>query len=266
MTNRARLGAIPIAVVLALLGARAAHAVDPTLYVHYTMNCTFTVTGDNGAPITTIPPGRYQVLVTTPQAFAEVDLSGVSDPTLACGGFVSFHLTGPGVNVSTTLDDGDGQSDQHGATLQVGTYTALDDRRPTARYVITVAAGAASTNPGTSTPTTTTSKPAPAKPKPATSTGGAVLGTLSGSVDTKGKLTLTLRGKPVSSLKSGRYRISVLDETSRSGFTIQKLGAKATNVTSKPFLGRRSVTLTFKPGQWFYYSPAKARLAFIVHA
>ena len=99
--------------------------------MHYTLNCTFTITGDNGAPITVIPPGRYQVLVTSPQPFAEIDLSGVADPTLACGGSVSFHLTGPGVTLGTTLDDGDASSDQMTANLQAGRrYAIVDDRRP----------------------------------------------------------------------------------------------------------------------------------------
>ena len=89
--NRARLTTLVTAVLFALVGVPAAFADDPTLYIHYTMNCTFTVTGDNGATISTVPPGRYQVLVSSPQSFAEVDLSGVADPTYACGGFVSFQ-------------------------------------------------------------------------------------------------------------------------------------------------------------------------------
>ena len=36
----------------------------------------------------------------------------------------------------------------------------------------------------------------------------------------------------------------MLDETAKRGFTIQKLGKPATNVTSTRFLGRHTVTLT----------------------
>ena len=43
MTYRARLGALLIGFVLALVGAQSALADDPTLYVQYTMNCTFSL-------------------------------------------------------------------------------------------------------------------------------------------------------------------------------------------------------------------------------
>jgi hypothetical protein len=263
---RAPLGALRVGLCLALLGALAARADDPTLYVHYTMACTFTIVGDNGAAVTVIPPGRYQVLVTSPQPFAEPDLSGATDPNLACGGSLSFHLTGPGVNVNTTLDDGDSASDQHQATFQAGgSYTAFEDRRPTARITFTVQTGAASTGGGTvSTGTSTAAK----ETKPATKAeplSGKVVATLNGSVDTTGKLRLTLKGKPVSSLKAGRYRITVLDETARRGFSIQRLGKAATNVTSTRFLGRHTVAVTLTTGQWFYFSPAQKKTGFIVH-
>ena len=41
----------------------------PTLYVNYTMNCTFSIVDDAGRPVTTIAPGSYQVEVTTPIMF-----------------------------------------------------------------------------------------------------------------------------------------------------------------------------------------------------
>ena len=92
--------AAPLALAAALAptgGARPADTVLPTLYVNYTMNCTFTITGDSGARVTSIPPGNYQVFITTPMVFADVDLTGVFDMT-ACKSFTQFQLTGPGVN------------------------------------------------------------------------------------------------------------------------------------------------------------------------
>jgi hypothetical protein len=256
-----------VGLVLALLGARDARADDPTLYVHYTMNCTFTITSDSGAAISVIPPGRYQVQVTSPQPFAEPDLSGATDPTLACGGSLSFHLTGPGVNIHTTLEDGDSAADQLQAMFQVGTYTALEDRRPTvARLVFTVASGAASTGGGT-VPTSSSTTGKTTKPDVSNDlVGSALVATLSGGVSTAGKLTLTFRGKAVTSLKAGRYTISVLDETSRSGFSIQRLGKTATNVTSAKFIGRHTVDVTLRAGQWWYFSPSERKAYFIVHA
>ncbi len=85
-------------------------------------------------------------------------------------------------------------------------------------------------------------------------------------MNTAGKLTLTFKGKPVSSLKAGRYNVTVLDETAKKGFTIQRRGTKSTTVTGKTFLGRHVVTLNFKVGQWFYYSPPGKKSFFIVVA
>ena len=268
MTRPTRFVPLLIGLVLALFGAQSANADDPSLYVRYTMNCTFTISGDNGAAISVIPPGNYQVWVTSPQGFAEPDLSGVADPNFACGGALSFRLTGPGVNLHTTLEDGDSAAAQFQATFQVGTYVALEDRRPTvARLAFTVANAAASTG-GGSTPnpsgggtTTTVTKKAVGDPPIVN-----VRGTLNGSVSTAGKLTLTHKGKNVASLKSGRYKVTVLDEMSKKGFTIQKLGKKATNVTGTTFVGRKSVTLALNTGQWLYYSPAGKKTYFIVVA
>jgi hypothetical protein len=264
--SRARLAAVSIGLIAALSTAQSALAqADPALYVHYTMNCTFSILGDNGAPISTIPPGRYQVIVSSPQGFAEYDLSASPDPNYACGGALSFRLTGPGVNLHTTLEDGDGSADQLTATFQVGSYTAFEDRRPTvARLVFSVAGGASSTSGGTGSSTPST--PGSTKPSTAPASTAGLRGTLLGSVTTAGKLALKLNGKAVTSLKAGRYKVTVLDETSTSGFLIQRLGKNATAVTSKPFLGRNSVLITFNAGKWFYFSPAKKKTAFTVTA
>jgi hypothetical protein len=266
--RRVRLATVPLVLTAALFGAPSALAVDPTLYVHYTMNCTFTLTGDNGAPITSVPPGRYQVLVSSPQGFAEVDLSGVADPFYACGGHLSFHLTGPGVNLHTTLEEGDGSGDQMQANLQAGTYVAFDDKRSTTRTSFTVSSGAAST--GSTGSTSGSGSTGSTSGSGSTATSGtkavATLGTLNGGVDTKGKLTLTFKGKRVGSVKTGRYKVTVLDETSSSGFSLQKAGGKATAITSKPYVGRKTVTLTLKPGQWTFFSPTGKKTAFVVVA
>jgi hypothetical protein len=263
--HRSWLAVLSICFVVALTGAPSALAEDPTLYVRYTMSCTFTIVGDNGAPITVIPPGRYQVLVTSPQGFAEPDLSGATDPNLACGGSLSFRLTGPGVSLHTTLEDGDAASDQLQATFSAGTYTAIEDQRPTVvRVVFTVAGGAAPTGGGSTPAVTPSTTKTPTKDT--TSDPAGLAGTLNGSVTTVGKLTLRFKGKPVSSLKAGRYKLTVLDETSKNGFSIQKLGKQGTSVTGTRFLGRNTVLVTLKAGRWFYYSPTKKKVAFTVVA
>ena len=265
MTHRAWFAALFAALLAVSLGAVEARADDPTLYIDYTMNCTFTIRGDNGSTITVIPPGRYQVLVVSPQPFAELNLAGATDPNLGCGGFVSFRLTGPGVSIFTTLDDGDSSSDHLAATFQAGTYTAQEDRRPTvARVVFTVAAGAPSTGLGTSASSSTGSGTKPATKPAVTVAPKNLRGTLGGSVSTAGKLRLTFKGKAVTSLKSGRYTVSVLDETSRAGFNLQKVGKPATKVTTTSYLGRRAVTLALGAGQWLFYPDGGKKTYFVV--
>lgn len=252
-------------------GAQVARAEGvPTLYVSYTMGCAFTITGDNGATITVIPPDDYQVLVTSPQPFAEPDLTGQADPNIACGGSLSFRLTGPGLSIRTTLEDGDSAAEQFRRTFQVGTYTAEEDRRPAAtRTVFTVAASAPSTSGGSGSVSTASLSPSTAKSGTSSSdpVGSAILpvrGTLSGDVSTVGKLTLRLNGKAVSSLKSGRYRLTVLDETATAGFTLERGTRQAVKVTGVPYVGRHTATVTLKPGQWFFTSRSGKKTYFVV--
>jgi len=254
------------------LAVPAARADDPTLYVQYAMDCTFTIVGDNGRTIATIPPGRYQILVTSPIPFMQPDLTG-QDPNFACGGELSFRLTGPGVDLHTSLYGGGSSSDELVATFQVGSYVAVEDRRPAAtRLVIAIAAGAASTGGGsTSSPASsssgssaTTTAPKPKVKEPAVST--AFRGTLAADVSPAGKATLQLKGKAVAFVKGGRYKLTVLDETPSGSFTIQKLGTKPVTVTAPSFIGRRSTTLTLKAGQWVFYSTSGRKSYFVVTA
>jgi hypothetical protein len=273
--GRARLGALLAGLAVALLGAQSASADDPTIYVHYTMNCTFSIVGDNGAPIGVIPPGRYQVLVTSPVPFAEPDLSGVSDPNLACGHSLSFRLNGPGVNLHTTLEDGDGSADQMQATFEVGTYVAQEDRRAAlTRTVITVSSGAAGTGIGAGGATGGGSggsggggsgSSSGTKPlQPSLGPGGPFRGWLNGNVDVGGKPTLRFKGRKFSSLKSGRYTIAVVDETSKRGFTLQRVGRAAIKLTPLTFVGRRTRTVTLGEGRWTFYSAPATKRYFTV--
>lgn len=59
----------------------------PTLYVQYTMNCTFGIFDDQGRPVTSIAPGNYQVEVETPVMFKLVRPGGVSTDNIAPNDF-----------------------------------------------------------------------------------------------------------------------------------------------------------------------------------
>src|SRR4051812_34834386 len=148
------------AAIAAPLGPHA--AVNPSLYFKYALNCTFTVTDDNGKAVSSILPGTYSVVVTSPEAFAGVDLSGKSDLT-ACKGSVKFQLSGPGVSIATTLDDGDGEFDLEPAIFRASsTYTAVDNNQPSlARVSFTTQAGGTAQQVTTPTPPLPTGKSAP---------------------------------------------------------------------------------------------------------
>src|SRR5690348_10346438 len=123
-----------LAVTLTLLvGAGGARADLPTLYVGYTSDdCTFKVTSDAGAAVTTIAPGTYQVAISTPDPFGLFGNSG-STSQAACRGFVQFRLTGPGVSLFTTLENGDSAFELYSETFRAGgTYTLQDDGNVTA--------------------------------------------------------------------------------------------------------------------------------------
>ena len=70
----------------------------------------------------------------------------------------------------------------------------------------------------------------------------------------------------MSSLKSGRYKISVLDETSKSAFNLQRANKKPLTLSGRGFVGRRTVTVTLQAGQWLFYPSAGTKSYFIVYS
>src|SRR6476659_5182676 len=134
------------AAVLAPLGTAGRQASGqpalPTLYVQYTMNCTFAIVDDRGNAVTAIAPGTYQVEVSTPIMFKLVRPGGVTVDNIApndftgCKGWVQFQLTGPGVNVFTTLDTGcDAFLILPEQTFKANaTYTATDLNQPSVAH------------------------------------------------------------------------------------------------------------------------------------
>jgi hypothetical protein len=92
-------------------------------------------------------------------------------------------------------------------------------------------------------------------------------GTLIGLVSAAGKLTLTDKGKPISSLRSGRYTFRVTDKSGKSGFTLQEIRRAAKTVTAAKYVGSRSVTIDLAAGQWFAYPTFVGKKTFfIVHS
>jgi hypothetical protein len=91
------------AVLLGVLGSRAGADSQATrLLASVDNNSTITLKHENGTPVTTLPPGSYDIAVTD------------STP------FHNFHLTGPGVDRST--DVAAEESPTWSLTLAVGAY------------------------------------------------------------------------------------------------------------------------------------------------
>jgi hypothetical protein len=263
--------AVVLAAAAVLVPAGSArHSVLPTLYVDYTMNCTFAIVDDAGKRVSSIAPGTYQIYVQTPIVFADIDLTGIFDMT-ACKSFVQFKLTGPGVNLATTLQDGDEDNELLSANFQPNApYTAQDMNQPSvARATFsTTAAGSPSSPTGptsTGTGSGTGTKGTTQKPL----VGSQVIpfrGKLAATVDAAGKLALTTKGKPVANLKAGLYTFTVVDKSATSGFAIQKLKAGATTLTGVGYKGTHVASINLKAGQWTFFSPGGKKNYFIVSA
>ena len=255
--------AIALAVVLVNAGNSATKASGlPTLYVAYTMNCTFSITNDAGTAITQIPPGTYQVQIMTPAVFADIDLTDSQGTMTACQSFVQFQITGPGVNLTTTLQDGDEDYGLIDETFLPGsTYTAVDNNQPSvARLVFTTASSGSPvipTNPSSGGGTgkgSSQTELVGSTSSTKTTTPVVNRGTLLATVSAAGKVTLTFKGKAVSTLKSGRYTISVADHSKKGGFVVQETGNTPHTVSTGAFTGARHEGVSLVKGQWFFYS------------
>lgn len=229
-------------------------ATTPTIYFVYAMNCTFTIQNDAGQTVTSIAPGSYQIDVRTPIAFGTVPVIGLAPGDMtACRGMPQFQLTGPGVNIFTTATAGCQSDVTFPVTLQPSaTYSAQDENQPSVAH-------ASFTTLATGTPTIPPALVGSGKGIPSTDYLGSgvkqVEGTLKGTISSAGTPTLTLAGKPVSTLKPGRYTFSVTDRSSKASFGV--LGPTSTTkdaLTGVKFVGKRTQTLLLKAGRWMFYS------------
>jgi hypothetical protein len=239
-----------------LLGAAPSQAaVSSTLYAGFdadgNIHLSFTdgtMIGAPSAPGTLVPAGTYSIVVNN---------NGLDDS----GNDHYFQLTGPGVNLSvgTNLYD----TTTWTATFQPSsTYVFSDTQNPTSIREVFGTPGSGAGTGTTISPTVTTTPGAPTsgksqtKPTSNNPVGTAIVpfrGNLAGVVSSKGALTLTVKGRKVTTLVTGRYKIAVADASKKSGFNIQEIRKGATAVTGTTFVGKHTVTLNLKPGQWFFY-------------
>jgi hypothetical protein len=260
---------VAASVVPAALATRST-APLPTLYVNYTNQCTFTVVNDAGQAITSIAPGKYELDVSTPIMFRLLAPGGPpANPNdfTGCRGWVQFQMTGPGVSVFSTLDDGCSSDNVVGTwTLQPSsTYTLEDLNQPAAtKMAITTLAGGTPQLPTQSPYDTTSGKGTLSTDLIGSS--APVRGALQGKLAANGKFTLTLKGKPVSKLKSGRYTFAITDQDSNGGVNLQ-LHVKdvaATQLSGQAFVGTKKTNVVLSAGRWTVFAPGARAQTFTV--
>lgn len=255
------------ALVVATGAAADAPLFSKTVFFHivYRTDCTFMVTIDGGISLdstnptltATIPPGPYQISVTTPLPDDRWNNAYCS--------VANFSLTGPGLNYAATLGLLNGP---FGASFTQtlspsSTYTITDATYPANPVTITTAATGTSTD---------------LEPPPPLSTakGGSTIddyvgsgivpyrGALSATVGAAGKASLAARGRPVASLEAGRYDIVVRDGTTAGGFFVEKAGHKPQTIAGVRFRGERKVRISFTAGKWTFFSKTGHASSFVV--
>jgi plastocyanin len=90
---------------------------------------------------------------------------------------------------------------------------------------------------------------------PTTAASAATPVKLAGTVGPGFTISLTQGGKPVKSLKAGKVTITVADKASFHNFVLeQQSGGKLTKqITTVPFTGTKTVTLTLTKGKYKFY-------------
>jgi hypothetical protein len=260
--------ALAIAAVMTASSAADSPIFSTTIFFHitYRPDCTLMVAIDGGpsmdstapAPVT-IPPGPYQVSVRTPLPDATWDSSVCS--------IGHFSFTGPDVNLASIVGNDLGPySLTFNVTLDpASTYTIADAAHPTAPITFTTAATGSSSSllPATPAPTGGTGKGS-TQPDLMGSAIVPFRGTLTATVPSAGSPTLVAKGKPLATLKAGRYDIVVKDASTRGGFFVEKAHKKPMAIAGVTFTGKRTVHVTLTAGKWTFFSKSDKATSFTV--
>jgi hypothetical protein len=232
--------------------AGAAGTADGVLLVTYTTATSLQVTLGDGTPVragSVVPAGVYSVQV------KDDPNTGDQSP--------GFIVNGPGVNVTSNLDSSgmgiDGLSQFGPVTLQPSSsYRIGDTDLSSAVITFTTSATATAGGGTTTTPAITVTTSGGTSTTAGTSSGStstALAGTLQASVAASGKVTLTMAGKAVKSLRPGRWKVTVSDHSRTSGFILGKGSKAVLSLKVAAAHGSRTVTLT--AGKWFVAASAK---------
>jgi hypothetical protein len=242
-----------VALVLAAASAHPvqAHLQSLTLIITYTSPTSLQVTtgGTQISSGSVIPAGSYTVIVHDDTS--EVPNTGDLNPNLT--------ISGPGVALSTNLEGMGGIEDPSTFgpyNLQTNaTYNIQDANLGTSSLVTFMTAGSASSGSSSSPPGGTVvagegSSGSSSSPRDAKAT--AMTGTLSGSISSAGKATLTYDGKSVKSLKPGTYTLKLDDHTAKVGLLLEEVSKHAIALETKPAIGKSSYRVDLTDGSWFF--------------
>jgi len=239
--------------------AQEARKADPSLTLNVSLGGALEVVLGNGtrirtaaAPGTVIPPGPYLLIVR----------SEVPDDRDI---FHLFHLTGAGVDMSSDLLPCENPRQIYTITLRPNsTYVYEDGRHPElSRVVFSTSASGASSDTASAAAGHTAGGYSGSVSNSELLGSQALRGTLAGTVTLSG-LTLTTKGKPVSLIRSGRYRITVDDRSAARGFTLTKAAKTPVALTKPAYVGKRTVTLNLTPGRWTFSGGAGKAQSFTV--
>lgn len=242
-THLLGLGAL-VALTVCAAAAPARGAASLLFDVTFSASGAITVTLPDGTPVGTTS-GAPTVI---PAGYYTISLSG---PMGLPAGLPYFHLSGPGVNLLSNLNEGGLASDNESATfLPSSSYTWTDDSLPGVVWTFTTSSQSVGAPPAP--PVSPESGP------PAEGTdvvGSAIIpvrGTISAALTAGGTLTVRIAGKRAASLAVGRYRIAVTDTSERSGLTLAKEGHPAESLSGAAFRGERSLSVDLTAGRWTF--------------
>jgi hypothetical protein len=248
-------GALAVALALLAATARGSSHASLTLDVAFSASNTIAVTLPDGTPVgtasgapTVIPAGYYTVLITGPMGLPS--------------GLPYFHLSGPAVDLLSNLNEGGLETYTDHVVLQPSsTYTWTDDAMPGVVWTFATSANVLGTAPGKAasgkTGTAVSQDPIGSDVVP-------IRGTLAASVSASGKLTVTLRGRRITTLSAGEYRVVVTDRSPTAGLLVAKSGHPARRLSGARYTGKRTATLRLSPGRWSLTDARGATLALAV--
>ena len=262
--SRRALRLVAAGAVLAVFLAFAPTAVsrttaNPSISVRFSLTGTITATLPDGSPLgaasgppPVIPAGYYTVNLIGPGG---------------CANIPYFELNGPGESIVNNLTEGELDNDVVNAYFQPNsTYTWRNRDVPGSVFTFATSSQVVGTPPPHAGPGGLTGS-GHTTVSSTDFVGSAILplrGTLKIAVNAAGKLSLAYNGKSVSSLKAGRYTLSVTDQSATSGFSLEKKSHVARAITGRKYVGKTSLAkFELTAGKWVFI-PAGGKQSFTV--